>query len=105
MLSQPPKFDYCGLTIVLSNPNRFEKKKLLEGTFYFMDEFLRPETNVFKCDVRLIEDKRKLLPNTKVVLLLGQRAFSVYTDRNETLDEARGSPYIINGIPCIASFN
>ncbi len=107
MLSQPPRFNYCGLTVILSNPNRFEKKKLLEGTgaYFFMEECLRPDINIFQCDVRLIDDKRKLLPETKVVLLLGQRAFSVWTERNETLDEARGSPYIINKIPCLASFN
>ena len=91
MLNQAPKFDYIGLTVILSNPNRFEKKKLLEGTgaFFFMEECLRPETNIFCCDVRLIDDKRKLLPNTKVILLLGQRAFSIWTNRNETLDEAK----------------
>ncbi len=107
MLSSPPKFQYCGLTIVLSNANRFEKRELLQGTgaYFFMEECLKPHINIFQCDIRIIDDKRKLLPNTKVILLLGQRAFSQYTNRDESLDEARGSPYIINGIPCIASFN
>jgi len=107
MLSQPPKFDYIGLTIILSNPNRHEKRKLLEGNgaYYFMQECLRPEINVYQCDVRLIDDTRKLLPNTKVVLLLGQRAFHLFTGRSETLDEARGSPYIVNDMVTIASFN
>ncbi len=106
MLRNPPKFQYCGLTIILSNPSRFEKHKLGEGSgaYYFNAECLQPETNIWQCDVRLIDDKSKLLPNTKSILLLGQRAFHLYTGRTETLDEARGSPYIINGIPCIASF-
>src|SRR6266446_5760308 len=107
MLNQPPKFQYNGLTIILSNPNRFEKRKLGEGTgaYFFNSKCLMPETNIYCCDTRLIDDNRKLLPNTKVILLLGQRASHLYTGKTETLDEIRGSPYIINGIPCIASFN
>jgi len=107
VLSQPPKFDYNGLTIILSGSNRFEKRQLLQGSgaYFFNTECLMPETNIYCCDVRLIDDKRKLLPKTKIVFLLGQRAFHIYTGRVETLDEARGSPYIINGIPCISSFS
>jgi len=107
VLKNSPKFPYNGLTIILSNPNRFEKRKLGEGSgaFYFNNECLQPETNIYCCETRLIDDHSKLLPNTKVVFLLGQRAFHIYTGRTETLDEARGSPYIINNIPCIASFN
>lgn len=92
---------------MLSNPNRHEKHKLLEGTggYFFMDECLRPDLNAFQCDIRMVDDPRPLLPNTKSILLLGQRAFHLHTKREESLDEARGSPYVIDGIPCIASFN
>jgi len=106
MLSLSPRFNYNGLTIILSNPSRFEKNKLGEGSgsYFFNSECLQPETNIYCCDTRLVDDKRRLLPGTKCILLLGQRSFHIYTGLTLTLDEARGSPYIINGIPCIASF-
>ena len=107
MLRNPPKFNYNGLTIILSNPSRFEKHKLGEGSgaYFFNSECLSPETNIYCCDTRLIDEKSSLLPNTICVLLLGQRAAHLYTGSELTLDEIRGSPYIINDIPTIASFS
>lgn len=107
MLRHPPKFQYNGLCIIMSNPSRFDTKQLLDGTggYFFNQECLYPETNRYCCDIRLIDDPAPLLPNTKCILLMGQKALSKYTGVNTTLDEQRGSPIVLNGIPCIATFN
>ena len=106
MLRQLPKFNYIGLTIIMSNPSRFDTKELMSGNggFFFKEECLRPQANIWQCDVRLIDDKSPLLPNTKVILLLGEKAHKLYTKLDTSLDENRGSPIVVNTIPCISSF-
>lgn len=109
MLRHLPKFSFNGLTIVMSNPSRLDRSELLSGPagFFFNEECLRPETNIHCCDVRLIDDKSPLYKGTKVILLLGAKAFAQYARSASSvlsLDEGRGSPYIVDGIPCIASF-
>lgn len=94
----PPKFTYCGLTIILSNPSRFDlyvKGALLRGMAgeFVNEECLRPQTNVFKCDVRTRTVTAPLLPDTKVVLLFGQEAMTQYVPnkfKKYTLQEQRG---------------
>ena len=58
MLRHKPKFSYCGLTIVLSNPSRFDVLKLLSsrGGDFFENFCLQPDYNLMQCDVRLAED-------------------------------------------------
>jgi hypothetical protein len=106
MLRHKPKFSYNGLTIILSNGSRFDSQELLSGVagYFFNEECLRPQYNKYQCDIRLIEDKSPLLPGTKVILLLGERAHRQYTNAVTTLDENRGSPIMVNGVPCISSF-
>lgn len=104
-----PKLQYRGLTIVMSNPSRFDKASLLSanGGSFFSNECLRPEINVMQCQVRVKEDRSPLLPNTKVVLLLGQDAFQLWTGnpKDNTLNEARGSVFRLpDGTPCIPSY-
>jgi hypothetical protein len=107
MLRHLPKFAYRGITIIMSNPSRLDRTELLSGVggWYFNSECLQPEINRWQCDIRLIEDRSSLLPGTKVILLLGERAHRQYTGANTTLDENRGSPIIVGGIPCISSFS
>lgn len=106
MLRHKPQFGYSGLTIILSQGSRFDKTELLSGVggWFFKEECLLPNLNIGQCDVRLIEDTSPLLPETKVILLLGERAHRQYTGANTTLDENRGSPIVKNGIPCVSSF-
>jgi len=106
MLRHAPKRSYSGLTICLSFPSRFDKQELLSGNggYYFNKNCLEPETNRYLSDIRLIDDKSPLLPDTKCVLLLGEKAHRLYTGASTTLDENRGSPIIVNGIPTISSF-
>lgn len=107
MLRHKPKFTYCGLTIVLSNPSRFDRLELLAGTcgWWFENKLLRPDFNKFQCDIRVKEDTSSLIEGTKCVLLLGEPAMHQWTGKTDnTLGEVRGSVYIINGIPHIASY-
>lgn len=106
LLRHLPKFTYQGLSIILSFPSRFDDKELLTGPagYYFKRDALQPDMNIHQCDVRLISDNSPLLPNTKCVLLMGEKAHRLYTKLTTTLDENRGNPVIVNGIPCISTF-
>lgn len=110
MLRSKPRLSYCGLTIVLSNPSRYDvthSRLLSAGGGHVMNDFcLRPEHNLMQCDVRLADDKSPWLTGTKCILLLGQDSLHQYVPeaRNNTLNEVRGSVYYVDGIPCISSF-
>jgi len=108
MLRNKPKLKYCGLTVVLSNPSRFDRVSLLSATggHVFNDHCLRPDFNVMQCDIRVSDDKSPLLPDTKCVLLLGEGAMRSWLPetRNNSLGEMRGSVFIVNNIPHIPSF-
>ncbi len=108
MLKNKPTLPFCGLTVILSNPSRFDTLNLLSanGGTLFNSGCLRPEYNVMQCDVRLMHDPSPLLPGTKVILLLGEEAMHKYcpTTKDNTLNEMRGSVLDYNGIPAIASY-
>jgi DNA polymerase I-like protein with 3'-5' exonuclease and polymerase domains len=92
MLSHPPIAQYKGLTIILDQPSRFDSKYLISGNVgdYF-DKLLIPFTRA-NCDIRLLEDTRDLLPNTRCVLLLGQSSLERYKS-GASLLTYRGSPF------------
>lgn len=102
-----PKFGYSGLTIILGQASRHDRTTLLEGVagWFFNKECLEPHTNIYCSDVRLADDPSPILPNTKVILLLGAKAFAKYTNSMLTLDEGRGSPFYYKDIVCIPSFS
>lgn len=106
MLRHLPKFKYTGLTVILSNPSRFDTKILLSGNggYFFESECLAPEINRYQCDIKLIDDTAPLLPETKVCLLMGEKAQRLFCDVTTTLDENRGSLLWRGNIPCISSF-
>jgi len=108
MLKTAPKITYRGLTVVLSNPSRFDNVELLsaKGGGLFRNECLTPAgLNLMSCEVRVKEDRSPLLPGTKGLLLLGKDAFSSWTgDTAHTLGEVRGNPYTIQGLPAIPSY-
>jgi hypothetical protein len=107
-LRTKPRLTYSGLTISLANPSRFDRVSLLSanGGSMFNSHCLRPEMNSMQCDVRLAEDPSPLLPNTKVVMLLGQNAMHriLPETRNNTLGEMRGSVFQQGGIYYIPSY-
>jgi|ERR1044071_2416934 hypothetical protein len=108
MLRHKPAFTYCGLTIVISNPSRFDKVKLLcAGGGRLVEEFLQPEFNRYMCDIRVKEDKTELLEGTKCILLLGEPAMKewlIIDAKDNTLHEMRGSVLQFRYIPTICSY-
>ena len=107
LLRHKPKFAYSGLTVIMSGPSRFDRSQLLDGVggHYFEEKCLYPNTNRYACDIRVADDDSPLLPNTRTILLLGQYALRKYTGSDLSLDEQRGSPILIEGIPAIPSFS
>src|SRR5256885_4832609 len=98
-----PIINYCGLSIILSEASRFDKIKLLSGwAGQSFEGFLHPISR-FACDIRDLHCAEPLLNSTRVVLLLGQRALSLYK-QDVSLNEQRGSPFIINDIIFIATY-
>lgn len=119
ILRRKPRVAYCGLTVILSNPSRFDSQNKLKpnqgldnllsatGGQLFNDFCLRPDYNIMQCDIRLADDESPFLEGTKCVLLLGEYAMHKYVpdSRENTLNELRGSPLLtIGSTPAIASF-
>lgn len=108
-----PTSQYCGLTVVLSQPSRQDVTELLSGYAggtVFNDECLGPTTNRYACDIRTADTiEAGLLPNTKGLLLLGDRSFHDWTNssyRDYTLNEQRGTPLETRwNIPTIATYS
>jgi hypothetical protein len=107
MLRNKPKSRYSGLTIILSNPSRFDKVYLLSANGgVLMNDCLQPSYNNMMADVRLTEDKSPWWPETKCILLLGEYAMHDWAKdtKSNTLNEMRGSLLDVQGIPAIASY-
>lgn len=105
-----PSQSYCGLTIVLSNQSRFDQYELISGTagHYFWTECLH-NLDRRQCDIRTSDTLGdSLLPSTRCLLLLGERALKEWTDgkyNDYTINEQRGSPLENRWkIPCISSY-
>lgn len=108
MLRSRPKFTYCGLTIILSNPSRFDKLRLLSSTGgnLFEQFMLQPDYNSMQCDVREMNDDSPLIEGTRCILLLGQESMHKYLQqtRLNILNEMRGSVLLYKDIPCIPTY-
>lgn len=108
MLRNKPRLTYKGLTIVLSNPSRFDKVSLLSGNAgqLMSDYCLRPELNTMQCDIRLADDMSPLLPGTKCVLLCGEYAMHKWLPetKENSIGEMRGSPFFTRGMVHIPTF-
>jgi hypothetical protein len=110
LLRNKPILKYSGLTIVMSNPSRFDitNRRLLSagGGSLLQDHCLQPEFNLMQCDIRVMEDKSPFLEGTRCLLLLGESAMHDWctSTRDNTLNELRGSPLESRGLPAIASY-
>lgn len=107
MLKSPPKLGYSGLTIVLSNPSRFDDRELLSanGGWFFNNRCLQPELNRYQCEIRIADDKSPLLPNTRTVILAGESALKKWLPGVEnSLNEVRGSLFTRDNITYIPSY-
>lgn len=109
MIRSNPKLTYSGLTVVVSNPSRFDTVSLCSanGGVMFNKHCLQPEFNSMMCEFRCADDSAPLREGTKCVLLMGEYAMHKWipsTSQNK-LNEMRGSPLRTkDGIPAIASF-
>lgn len=100
-----PTATYCGLTIIIDYAGRHDIKGKLIGGYSgsTFDGFLMP-LNRNQCDIRTLECKEYFLPNTKVILLLGEEALQLYKGKDSFLNDWRGCPWIENNIIFIASY-
>lgn len=105
MLSSPSILPYCGLTLVLSKPSRFDTTNLLSGheVEKLVGKNLAPFSR-FNCDIKLAQDSTPFLAGTKVVLLLGEWAKKLHPKSELSLNEARGYCYLKNGIVYISTY-
>jgi len=111
-LRHKPKLAYCGLTIVLSNPSRFDTQELISanaGAWFWTELRKLSDGKIlrFHCDIRTSNTLNDgLLTGTKLILLLGQTALQEWTHGRYTeLLPQRGSPiYDCFDIPAICSF-
>ncbi|NBQ71234.1 MAG: hypothetical protein EBU46_21315, partial [Nitrosomonadaceae bacterium] len=109
-LHHPPRLPYCGLTIILSNPSRFDTRELLSGNSgsWFLDTLKRAAAGKilrFHCDIRTSNCRAPLLPNTRVVFCLGEIAQQEWFSPEHSLKEQRGSPVVKpDGIIYLSSF-
>jgi len=108
-MEHPPLLPYSGLTIILSNPSRFdlETKKLLSGNAgsWFKSEIHRAiGKSWIACDIRLAGNSSPLRAGTKVVLCLGIVAQTQYMKTSTTLGQQRGCPVVIDGVIYTSSF-
>jgi hypothetical protein len=103
-----PINNYSGLTVVMSNPARNDEKMLLTGSsgYFFNYQCLAPYTNRMMCDIRTSDTIGEgLLPYTRGILLLGERAFKEWTVGYEdySLGEQRGCPLVNRIDPSITT--
>jgi len=98
-----PRGTYSGITIVLDRPSRFDKDRLLSGRAgQLVADFLQPECSIFQCDIRTLDSAKQLLPNTKGVLLLGERSLELANKVN--LNNWRGAELRYGEAIAIASW-
>ena len=86
-----PTEAYSGLTVVIDTPSRFDRHVLLSGyAGAFFDSTLA--VGRYSCDLRTMSTLGAgLLPETKVVLLLGRKCLYQHKP-GVSLDEQRGNP-------------
>ena len=106
----PPSYDYSGLTVVLSNPSRFDidHNTLMSGGggAFFNNECLAPlGLSTAYCDIRTVNE-RTLREGTKAILLLGEEALHIWGGKeylDYSINEQRG--YLVGTNPTmIASY-
>jgi len=81
---------------MLGKPSRFDTKELLSGhAGQVFKSYLHPLT-IDSIDLRTSDNPEPLLPNTKVVLLLGEESLNRHYPGGDklTLNDARGNPVV-----------
>lgn len=105
MITNPIK-PYSGLTIILDKPSRFDldSGKLISGfTGQHFDDYLNP-LDRRSIQIRTLDEQCNLLPDTKVVLGLGEGCIGTLCTKDYSLNEIRGYPLNYQGLPLILSY-
>lgn len=101
---------YNGVCIILNRPSRFdvEHKKLFSGNagMWFLEFLKRLGINYTDCHVSTADKFTEVLPNTKIILALGEASLKLFKGDEVTLGEQRGSPFLYRDthIPVIATY-
>lgn len=90
-----PALKYCGVTIELEFPGRFDKQQLIDGSSsYILREALDPlRLNRYAFDIRTRDCKEPYQEGTRVVLLCGDSQLEKLNHRRERINTLRGSPF------------
>ena len=97
-----PTLNYSGLTVILENQSRFDNCELISGyAGHLFQGALRIPRQA--CDIRLLSTLGEgFLPDTKVILLLGQKALGTF--KNAAISEQRGCPWVAHNRTYIATY-
>lgn len=102
-----PTVNYCGLTIILDHPSRFDKDsgRLISGyAGEYFDNFLHP-INRFECQIRTLDEPAAILSDTIVILGLGEGCIGNLCSKEFSLNEIRGTPLSYQGRPLIMTYS
>ena len=107
----PPSREYCGLTVLLSNPGRFDQRNLVDGSSQYVlkDALLESSAGGVihrnSIDFRTLSYAAPYLNNTKVVLLCGGASLRVLGFGPERLHTLRGSAFERDNVVYIPTFH
>jgi len=103
----PPRLKYIGLTAILSHPGRFDTRELVSalGGKLWGEAFQGLGCNRLNVDIRTLDEKAPLLPETKVVLLCGSTTLGLIGQQSTRMNELRGSPFQYNGMTFIPTYH
>lgn len=101
-----PTHTYNGLTVVLSEPSRFDRDGLISG--YAGDWFDRAlgagGLNRFGTDIRTFDTLHlPYLAGTKCILLLGEKALAKFKP-DVSINEQRGCPFQVDGYTYVVTY-
>lgn len=99
--------DYCGITLVLSVPGRNDKEELMTGSSCggYFSNCVKPLSR-YHFDIMTMDEYSSeiLLPNTKIVMLMGVDALSII-ETEKSISAIRGSPIERDGLIYIATYH
>lgn len=91
---------------MLSHPGRFDKKKLIDGYYAKEVESALKPLSRYACEIRTVDERAPLQPDTKVVLLCGGDLLPRYFGEPAgKLSQLRGTPKLIGDIIYIPTYH
>jgi hypothetical protein len=101
---EPPRLPYCGLTVIVDNPSRFDKNRLISGyAGQLLDNALTPLIRA-QCEIRTSDVKTPYRLGTTTVLLCGKKSVEAVGLLSATLNELRGCPIKLNNISYVPTY-